>query len=552
MRDGRQFRRRRREILFSLLQSGILPLLRTPRWNEELPETQERLLHERRAELGRRLKKWLEQQGATYVKFGQMLSTRRDLLPEPVVQELEKLQDEVLSEPFSDVRATLEEEFGAPPETIFQSIDPQAIASASIAQAYRAQLRTGESVCVKVQRHNIAAQIRLDLRILKNTVARFGHFFRISRVIALDEVVQAFSEQMQAELDFRVEAQNLETFASLHRQDKYVRVPACYHAWTTQRIMTMEYIDAQPLKEAAVTATTEERAEIARRILYSYSNQVFRDGFFHGDPHPGNLFVEPEQHIVFVDFGIIGRLSKKNKYAILQLFLGITRDAPRIVLDALLQMGLLPGHADLRAFEQDLQSLLDKYLYRTLHEVQLSELTGEFLRVLYRYEIHVPGSLTSLAKTFVIMEGVVENLGIAQNILEIAEPIARKLLRNFISRDYLTEFLLPAMFDAYTLLREIPGVALDGMRKLRAAGYEPKVYLQESAMVRKNRRNNTHLVTLGLTLLANGILFAAFFLTWALSTRPSVLFWARLGAILSGFFEVFGAVLLLFRWRSSK
>lgn len=552
MRNGRQFRRRRREILFSLLRSGILPLLRTPRWHEELPETQEHLLYERRAELGRRLKKWLEQQGATYVKFGQMLSTRRDLLSEPVVHELEKLQDEVLSEPFSDVQLTLEEEFGKNLDTVFESIDSTAIASASIAQAYRARLRTGEDVCIKVQRRNIASQIHLDLRILKTTVERFGRFFRISRVIALDEVVQAFSEQMQAELDFRVEAQNLETFATLHRKDKYVRVPVCFHMWTTQRVMTMEYIDAQPLKEAAAESTPEQRAEIARRILYSYSNQVFRDGFFHGDPHPGNLFIEPEQHIVFVDFGIIGRLSKKNKYAILQLFLGITRDAPRIVLDALLQMGLLPGHADLRAFEQDLQGLLDKYLYRTLHEVKLAELTGEFLRVLYRYQIHVPGSLTSLAKTFVIMEGVVENLGIEQNILEIAEPIARKLLRNFISRDYLTEFLLPAMFDTYTLLREAPGVALDGLRKLRAAGYEPKLCLQESETMQRSRRSHSGRVTLGLALLTNGILFATFFLTWGFCTRPPVLFWARLGAIVSGVFEVLGMILFLFRRRSSK
>lgn len=548
MKKTKVYRNRRRELIRAVFRSGILRFLREPNLRAETAEARERRLEERDREMGKTLVDLFVSLGATYVKLGQMLSTRHDILSEPTIRELEVLQDDVAPEPVAMVRRTIEEELRAPIESVFRELDEAPIASASIATAYRAKLVDGTPVCIKVQRRGIAETIRIDIQVLEDVVRRFAPLMKFSRVLEVDEVLAAFRDQITFELDFEIEAQNLETFTKFHRQDKYVRAPKCYHEWTTTRIMTLEYIGAMPLKEVSKQCDADERAEIARRILYSYSNQVFRDGFFHGDPHPGNIMIEPEQHIVFLDFGIIGRLSKKNKYAILTFFLGVAKDSPRIILDGLLQMGLVSARVDLLLLQRDMQNLLNKYLNMTLHEVKISELTNEFFALLYRYEIRVPGSLTMLAKTFIIMEGVVENLGLEQNILEIAEPIARKLVRNFVSRDYVSEYVLPVAYDSVVFLRELPEMLTDFSRKLRENGYRFDLRTEESALQRRANRQNAQAIALGLALLANAILFSAFFLVAAFSPRPFIAKMAQWGAILSAFFEVTGTVFFIVRW----
>lgn len=528
--------------------------MRTPSYRNELPETAEHLLSERRRELGRRLKALLESLGPTYVKLGQMLSTRHDLFSEEIVEELELLQDDVAPEDFDLVRRTVEESLNGPIEDFFESFEETPFASASIAQVHRARLKDGSKVCVKVQRSGISEMIRLDLRVIEDIAQKYGRFLKFTSVLEMDGVIAAFRDQMSFELNFEIEAQNLESFARFHSADKYVHTPKCYHELTTRRVMVMEYIDATPLKEARTAFGPEERAEIARRILYSYANQVFRDGFFHGDPHPGNVMISSDLHIIFLDFGIIGRLPTKSKYAILTLFLGIAKDSPRMMLDALLQMGLISAEVDLGCFQRDIQSLLDKYLNMTLHEVKISEITNEFFTILYRYRIRVPGSLTILAKTFIIMEGVVEELGLEQNILEISEPIARKLMRRFVSRDYFTEFILPAAYDTAAILRELPETAVDFMRKMRENGYRIDLRTQMSAKQRRANRRNAQVIGLSVVLLANAILFSTFFLSATFAPTGFTATWAKWGAVVTAAFEIIGAAFFIGRWlrRSPK
>lgn len=500
------------------MQSGIYRYFRNPNYSHLPAGERELLIQERNRVFGEKLKNMFDEMGPTFVKLGQMLSTRHDIFPEEIIASLEKLQDDVQPEPFSDSKLTLEEELRGGVDRIFASFDPTPVASGSIALAYRARLHSGEDVCVKVQRRGIAEIIRVDLEIIEKMLKFVEKRTDMGRIIDFDEVLTAFKDQLTFEMNFIIEKGNLETFRRYHKNDKYVRVPICYEAYTTRRVMTMEFIDQLPLKLIDKASFPVDKSEIARRILYSYANQVFRDGYFHGDPHPGNIMIEPDNQIVFLDFGIVGRLSKKNKYAMLKLFLGISKDSPRIVIDAILQMGAISPQINMPAFERDVQKLLDKYLNLTLHEVKLSELTNEFFYILYEYDIKVPGNLTMLAKTFIIMEGVVERLGLDHNILEIAQPIARKLVRNFVSRDYFTEFVVPNLYDVVQIAEQLPRTTLDFMRKFRDNGYKLEYVLEDSPAKKQESKMQSKRLSTAISLAGMGVLTAGMALSGALLT----------------------------------
>ena len=467
--QAKRYKRRRREILRKTLHSGIVGLL----WRWHRVRRKREVPKSLYSEIGICLKKLLEDLGPTYVKLGQMLSTRQDILPRELACQLERLQDEVQPQDFSATEQTLEESFGKDWRKVFPEWSRVPFASASIAQVYRARLFSGEEVCVKIQRRGILEDVRLDIAIMEKVLYRYAGWFFPKNMVDVREIIQGFETQLYFEMDFQVEAQNIESFRRYHENDKYVSVPRVYNEWSNSVILTMEYMEGYGLKQIYRTHSAERRAEIARRLLYSYANQVFRDGYFHADPHPGNLKIQSEEHIVFLDFGIVGRLSNKNRYALLTLFWGITKNSPRIVTDALLQMHILSKADIAPSLERDIQSLLDKYLSRTLREVQISELVREFLQLLKTYRMQIPASLISLSKTFVIMEGVVQNLGLEQNILEISQPIARKLLWRFISKDYMTECILPSFYDSWVFLRDLPKSLVDWERNRSGGSLTP-------------------------------------------------------------------------------
>lgn len=462
--------------------------------------------------IGKKLYKLLEELGPSYIKLGQILSTRYDILPHPIIEELEKLQDDVAPLPFQDMRGQIEREIGRDLADVFQSLEVTPIASASIAQVYIATLKDNqERVCLKVRRPGVKEIIQADIQVMRDLAGTLDRFFSFSQIIDYEGMLAEFHRQLLDELDFRKEAKNLIKFQEMIKRDKYVHTPRLLLDYSGEELLTMEYFDAPSLRHIVKTYKRKDRADIAKRLLYSYANQVFRDGFFHGDPHPGNILINSTEDIVFLDFGIMGSLSVKDKYAILLLFLGITKDSPRVILDALGQLDLLNPDADNTRLEDDIQRILDHYLTLTLKEIDLQVMINDFFSLLYKYQIRLPGSLTMFFKALVILEGVISSLDLDQNILEMAQPIARKLLRNFISRDYFTSSIFPALYDSGVVARDFPSWAADFGRILQRRDFRFGLSQQASPEETKRQNARAKMGSLTALLVANSFFFIILF-----------------------------------------
>lgn len=409
-------------------------------------------------EVGESLRKALEELGPCFIKFGQMLSTRHDLFSKEVVDELSKLQDAVPPFPIEEVEEVLEESLGKKSEGLFATFEPLPLASGSIAQVHLASLHNGKKVCVKVQRLGIRSLIDRDLAVLASMAKTVEDSTSMSQVFNFPKMVEEFGRTLHLELDFQVELENLQGFANLHLKDKYVRVPKVYPEFSAKKVLVMEYIDAYSIKDLDEAPYPLDRQQIAQRLLYSYANQVFRDGYFHGDPHPGNILVEEGEELVFLDFGIVGNLSDENKYLLLQLFIGISLNSVRMISDAVVKMGVVRSSVNILELERALQSYLDKYLALSLKKVVIAEVINEFFEILLSYKIVIPPDLTTLGKTFIVLEGVIETLDEESNILELATPIAKKLVLRFIEPSYIARYVSPSVFDTANALLDAPTI----------------------------------------------------------------------------------------------
>lgn len=389
--------------------------------------------------LARRFRALATDLGGVWIKVGQFLSARVDVLPEEVTSELAGLQDEVPPEPLEAVRRVVEAELGEPLEAAFAWFDPTPLASASLGQVHRARLKTGEAVAVKVQRPGIEDLIRVDLAALRRVLGWLQRYRPITRRVDLEALFQEFSRTLWQEVDYLAEAENARRFAAMFADDPAVRIPAVYDQRTTRRVLTLEdvyfikIIDFQAIDEAGV-----DRAEVADRLLRTYLEQIFIQGFFHADPHPGNLFVEPlgegRWRLVFVDFGMVGRLTPQAKAGLRELAIAVaTRDADRI-LAAYRQLGVLLPGADLERIRQAEQAMLDRFWglnlaeLRRAHPREMQRLAREFRDLLYEMPFQVPTDLILLGRCLALLSGLCTALYPEFNVFDRLVPFARRLL----------------------------------------------------------------------------------------------------------------------------
>ena len=550
MTDHRQNTKRR--IIKALIASGLISDLR--RWMkmrrfEVRSKTAQQELEQ---EIGRKLRHLLESFGPTYIKLGQVLSTRRDILPPAMIRELEGLQDQIAPLPFEDIRGVLERQFDHDPGDVFFDIDPQPLASASIAQVHLARLEDGSRVCLKVRRPGIRQTIAFDLRVMEDLLDRWRDRLPFSDILDYKGMMAEFRKQLKQELDFLNEAKNLQKFIRLNRDDQYVRAPRPYTEYSTEEVLVLEYIEAASLRTICDDYDQELRSEIAKKLIYSYANQVFRDGYYHADPHPGNILIEDARNLIFLDFGIVSSLSVKDKYAILLIFLGVTKDSPRMVIDALYQLNLFDAQSSHISLEYDLQKLLDAYLSLTLKEIDINILIDDFFSLLLKYRIRLPGSLTMFFKTLAILEGVIESFNLQENILELAQPIATKLSRNFVSKDYFTEFIIPTVYDFYAFNRDLPKQLNDFTRKLRERDYRLGSLLEFGPRDRESYRQRSRLWSASLLLaFSSAFLFSLMILAVLFEGVMEKPAW-KLMALVIGLIEV-GLILLYIRlWRKPE
>ncbi len=373
----------------------------------------------RQAWAGRCLTGLLRRLGATYIKVGQILSTRPDLLPRPVIRELEALQDHVGPFPFADVRATLEADFEEPLEVLFAELDPTPIASASVAQVHAATLPTGERVAVKVRRPGIERLVEFDLGAMR-LGARLFSLIPSFGLLAPVESVEEFGRGIRMQLDFATEAANNRRFRANFAGDPDVRFPALFDRLCSSRVLTMELIDGEKILDYARTRSDPKRlAALGIRVLLK---MIFEDGFVHADLHPGNLFVTRDDRIAILDVGLVGELRGEHKDGLARYFAAFARGDGATM--ARLMTSLSPGRGprDPAAFERAMVEFVGRYHGKRLGEVQVSVVFLDMMELLRRHRVRANPTFTLVNIAIIVTEGIGKQLDPEVDLMAAAAP----------------------------------------------------------------------------------------------------------------------------------
>jgi ubiquinone biosynthesis protein len=376
---------------------------------------------------GVRIREALQDLGPVHIKFGQMLSTRVDLMPMAVAMELKKLQDEVPPGPFEQVRGVLERSFKRPllgKEGLFAEFDKQSVAAASIAQVHFARLHDGRKVAVKVRRPNIERTIEADLAILKLLASLFERYFPEYRRLKAPQVVHEFANTIRGELNLRAEAAHAGRFAENFAGLEGVRVPDVLWDYTRAEVLTTERIAGIPIDERArLVAAGHDCLKLCERTAALFFHMVFVDGYFHADMHPGNIFVADNGDIILVDFGIVGRLDMRSRLYLAEMLLAFLKADYRRSAEVHVEAGYVPADTNVSAFEDALREIAVPIFNRPLGEISIAELLMCMFAVTERFQMETQPQLLLLQKTMVVIEGVARELADQTNIWVLAKPL---------------------------------------------------------------------------------------------------------------------------------
>lgn len=377
-----------------------------------------------------RIRQVLEELGPTFIKLGQMLSTRKDIIPGDILRELEKLQDEV--KPFSsqEARRIVSEELASPVEEVFSNFSAEPIASASIGQVYKARLTTGEEVIVKVKRPNIERVVSEDLEILFDLAGFLEHRFEWARMYGLVDLVEEFSDSLKKEMDFAREGRNAERFKKNFESSVEVYIPEVFWKYTTSRVLTQEYLEGIKVSEVEALKEAHINTEkVARNLAGCYLKQIAKFGFFHADPHPGNIVILNDGRIGLLDFGMVGTLREEMKQMGTRLMVAVAKKDSDRISEVLLDMGIAQKKVNREELKNDIEHLMSKYYDVPFDEISIGEVMTEMLEMARKYQIKVPSELALLAKTFITLEGILATLAPEMSIIEMAEPYAKEVIR---------------------------------------------------------------------------------------------------------------------------
>ncbi len=389
---------------------------------------------------GERIRAMLDELGPTFVKFGQLLSMRPDMVPADIVAELRGLQDQAHPEAFSRIQEVIEEDLGLHPDRVFAELDPVPMAAASIGQVHAARLPGGDEVVVKVQRPDAERQINADIALLYQVAAVAKDRVERLQFIDLVEVVDEFKRTVRRELDYEIEARNAELFRQNFARDDRVEVPSVYWRYTTSRVLVMSRVSGEPLAHVRLDEMpVEDRRSLARRITETWMEMLFVHGFFHADPHPANILVRGPDALGLVDFGMTGSLSSRDREAAVRLLADVvTHDVERIArhLRAL-------GVRFPREMEDELADhlgvVLQRYSSSSLGELDARQVLRDLFQAIYRLDLTLPTRWVLLDKTLATLAGVAAEIDPELNVFEVAQPYARRIAAQRFSPERLVE-----------------------------------------------------------------------------------------------------------------
>ena len=415
-----------------------------------------------------RMRMVMEELGPTFIKFGQIMSNRPDLLPTDLIVELEKLQDEVPPFEAEKAKEIIENELNSSTDDLFQQFDPEPFSSASVAQVHFGQLVTGEDVVIKVQRPNIKNLAMTDIRIMRDIAVLVER--HVPSLAVFDPVgqVDTFEKTMKKELNFNLEASYIERFKSQFKDEAYLKVPLCYKQFTTEKVITLEYIDG--IKISQVKELTEKGYDLkllAKRGFNYYLKQVFENGFFHADPHPGNLLALEGNKICFIDFGMMGFITNEDRESLVSMLIGIGRQDTKMIIRTLENLSGKDDLHEQRALEYEVNEFINEYAYQSLEDADIQDIIERVRRIIVNYEIRIHPDLFLLMKALVIIEGVGYKLDPDFNPFEQMKPHVSRLQRKRMNPfNVLNKFYISAA-EAGNFLRDLPYDLKDLLRQAK-------------------------------------------------------------------------------------
>jgi ubiquinone biosynthesis protein len=457
--------------------------------------------------------------GPTFIKFGQIASTRPDVFPPEFIDELASLQDSIPPGPWEESQAIIEAELGSPISALFLVVDPNPIASASLGQVYAAMLTDRTNVIVKVQRPNIEKTIETDLGILADLAQLAKE--RLPAAAAMDPVgiVQEFSEALRGELDYRSEGRNADRFRANFAREGYLRVPKVYWEYTTRRVMVQERISGIKINDyPALDAAGYDRNRIATNATRAIVKEVMVDGYFHADPHPGNLLILPGEVIGLIDFGSVGMLDRTDRASLVRLWISVIDLDAEGSADQLLRMGIAGPNVDQVGLTRALRKLLRKYSGLPLKEIVASEVLSAVQPIIYQYRLHVPTDYWLLLKTLVVMEGVGKALAPDFDVFAASAPYVERFTVQMALPQNWAPGLLRQATSWVTLASLFPRQATRVLGQLEGGELEQRVRVPEIHQATRESSSTTNRIVMailvGAMVIALALLLPSLNLTW--------------------------------------
>ncbi|MEZ5974550.1 MAG: AarF/UbiB family protein [Planctomycetota bacterium] len=472
--------------------------------------------------LGDRIRRACEELGPAFIKVGQVLSTRPDVIPPDIAQSLEALQAGTPPSPQEEIEAIIEEELGAPCRELFLNWNAEPLASASIGQVHRAQLPDGTHVVVKVQHPGIVQKIETDLAILMHLARFLEEHDPEMALYAPVALAQETKRTLLRELDFRRELRNQQAFERNFAGNESVRIPATYPDFSGSRVLTMEYLPGFPVSDRdRILREGLDPGDVALTGARAFLDMVFRDRLFHADPHPGNVLLLPDGSVGLLDFGMVGRLDEDTLDDLVDLLIGFVRSDADTITRAVLRLGSVPGDCDETALRRELTELQEELAGTPFGQLDAAQMLGQFTALIRTHHITLPGPLSLLIKVLVMLDGTSRSLDRDFNLVEILRPYCERAIKRRHSPRAQMQRIWDAGRDWTRLLERLPGTLDDFSR--RFLSHAPSVDLQHKGLEVTVER------------LVSGILCAAMLLggsiMWALKAPPTILGISVLGFV---------------------
>ncbi|NMG10377.1 AarF/ABC1/UbiB kinase family protein [Brasilonema sp. UFV-L1] len=436
--------------------------------------------------------------GPTFIKVGQLFSTRADIFPGEYVEELAKLQDKVPAFSYDQVEVIIEQELGKTIPQLYQSFEPIPLAAASLGQVHKAVLHSGEAVVVKVQRPGLKKLFEIDLQILKGIARYFQNHPKWGRGRDWIGIYEECCRILWEEIDYLNEGRNADTFRRNFRTFDWVKVPRVYWRYTSSRVVTLEYVPGIKISQyEAIEAAGLDRKIIARQGAQAYLLQLLNDGFFHADPHPGNIAVSPNGALIFYDFGMMGRIKTNVREGLMETLFGIaSKDGTRVV-QSLIDLGALAPVDDMGPVRRSVQFMLDNFMDKPFENQSVAAISDDLYEIAYDQPFRFPATFTFVMRAFSTLEGVGKGLDPEFNFMEVAKPYAMQLMTNMNgseSNSFLNELSRQAVQVSNTALG-LPRRLEDTLEKLERGDVRVRVRSLETERLLRRQSN----IQLGMT-----------------------------------------------------